>query len=96
MSVAPRCSAVHVPVTVPEATPRWCVALTSTPTAYRPGPACTLAAVEASVSARTQCAPPCRIPPGCVFGSTGIVATARPGVSSVNRMPIARARPPIP
>src|SRR6476661_2839729 len=88
--------AVQVPVTVPEETARWCVALTSTPSACRPGPACMPAAKEPSVSASTTWAPPCRMPATCVLPSTGIVATVRSGLSSTKWMPILTTRAPTP
>ena len=50
------------PVTTPERAERWCVALSSMPTAARPSPACAIAAIEPSVSARTADAPPCSRP----------------------------------
>src|SRR6476661_5406357 len=88
--------AVQVPVTMPEETARWCVALTSTPSACRPGPACMPAAKEPSVSASTTWAPPCRMPATCVLPSTGMVATVRSGLSSTKWMPILTTRAPTP
>jgi hypothetical protein len=60
--VRPRCSGVHTPVTSPWEAERWCVQLSSTPTAMLSGPAYKAAASEPSVSARTADAPPCSKP----------------------------------
>lgn len=60
--VLPVCSGVHTAVTKPVRAARWCVALSSKPTAARSGPACMAAATEPSVSASTQDAPPCSRP----------------------------------
>ena len=49
---------VATPVTTPPRAARWCVALMSTPTAIRPGPAWIAEPMEPSVSARTTDAPP--------------------------------------
>ena len=90
--VPPRWTAVAVPVTRPERTARWCVALISTPTTLRSGPAWIFAAIEPRDSASTRWAPPCSSPTGCSLPATGRVATARSAVSSRKRRPIFWAR----
>src|SRR5215475_12752908 len=60
----------------------------STPTGVLPGPACSTAPSEPSVSASTQDAPPCSTPAGCVLPATGIVPTTRPAEASTSVIPI--------
>src|SRR5665647_3542802 len=60
----------------------------STPTAIRPSPACSTAAMDPRVSASTTLAPPCNSPYGWVFPATGIRPTTRWGEASRNSIPI--------
>src|SRR6478735_3596382 len=79
---------------MPERAARWCVALMSSPTATRPGPAWICAPMEPSVSASTTLAPPWSSPYGWVLPATGIVATRRSGETSVISMFIRSMRVP--
>ena len=92
----PSRSALATPVTVPDRTALWCVALMSTPTTEAPSyrAACSAAASEPSVSARTHEAPPCSSPNGWVLPCTGIVPAARSGAASVIAIPIRAPRAP--
>src|SRR5687768_17921597 len=60
----------------------------SRPRTALPGPACSEAPIDPSVSASTTDAPPWSRPYGWVLPSTGIVATSRSGVASTTSMPI--------
>src|SRR5450759_3189717 len=60
----------------------------STPTAIRPSPACSTAAMDPRVSASTTLAPPCNSPYGWGFPATGIRPTTRWGEASRNSIPI--------
>src|SRR5680860_1000757 len=66
----------------------------STPTAIRPSPACSTAAMDPRVSASTTLAPPCNSPYGWVFPATGIRPTTRWGEASRNSIPIFSPRVP--
>lgn len=86
--VLPSRMAVATPVTSPELADLWCVALMSTPTALRPGPAWITAAHEPNASAKATDAPPCSSPNDWRLPSTGIVATTRCADCSRMRTPI--------
>lgn len=92
----PRWIGVHTPVTYPDVAERVWVALMSIPTASLPGPAQRFADMEPRDSPSTTYAPPCRSMAGCVFPSTGIVATARSTENSTNSIPIFAASAPPP
>src|SRR3954469_9753598 len=67
----------------------------SRPTAMPPSPACSVAPIEPTVSARTTLAPPCSRPKGWVFPATGIRATTRSGEASRNSISIRSPREPL-
>src|SRR3954454_24992846 len=67
----------------------------SRPTAMPPSPACRVAPIEPTVSARTTLAPPCSRPKGWVFPATGIRATTRSGEASRNSISIRSPREPL-
>src|SRR5690606_12184015 len=58
------------------------------PTAARPGPACSVAAIDPRLSASTAEAPPCSSPAGWVLPATGIVPAVRSAPISVSSMPM--------
>lgn len=55
-----------------------------------------LSVADRSDSAKTTFAPPCKMPMGCVFPSTGMVATSLVNEASVISMPIFLSRAPLP
>src|SRR3954453_2119185 len=67
----------------------------SRPTAMPPSPACSVAPIEPTVSARTTLAPPCSRPKGWVFPATGIRATTRSGEASRNSISIRSPKEPL-
>ena len=87
---------VHTPVTMPSVADRVCVALISTPTANRSGPAQKFAENDPNVSPMTTYAPPCNSIAGWRFPTTGMVATARSTESSTISMPIRSLSSPTP
>src|SRR3954469_24886682 len=67
----------------------------SRPTAMPPSPACSVAPIDPTVSARTTLAPPCSRPKGWVFAATGIRAATRSGEASRNSISIRSPREPL-